>query len=121
MRLAEQALETARDAKLTETEADCRRVLGILRTRTGEYLEAESQLREAVDLYLQVNVPYGESLSLLELGKLYAAMASSGDFTLTQWRVKAMDTLAQAADKFEKLGARYDLSLATSASRYASY
>ena len=68
-----------------------------------------------------MNVPYGESLSLLELGRLYAAMASSGDDTLTQWRVKAMDILVQAADKFEKLGARYDLSLAQALLDDASY
>ena len=78
---AEQALQTARAAGLAEAEADCRRVMGVLRTRAGDYLEAEALLRESIDLWLQLNAPYGQGLALLELGRLYQHRAHTGDPT----------------------------------------
>jgi predicted ATPase/Tfp pilus assembly protein PilF len=105
----EQALQMAREASLTEVEADCRRVLGVLHARAGDDREAESLLREAVDLYLQVNAPYGEGQALLELGSLYQQLARPGDQTQGEWQAKALTALTSAIERFESLGAAFDL------------
>ncbi|MGD1993979.1 MAG: adenylate/guanylate cyclase domain-containing protein, partial [Anaerolineae bacterium] len=115
METAEQALETARKAEITEMEADCRRVLGVLYAQAGDYLEAESLLREAVNLYLQLDAPYGWALALFELGRLYRTLAGVSQTARTEWRAKAVTVLDQATEQFEQLGARYDLKLAQAA------
>ncbi len=112
---AEQALKLAREAGLTEAEADCRRVLGALRTRAGEVLEAEALLQEAMDLYLQLDAPYGRGLTQLELGYLYQKMANTDDLTRGEWQAKALATFSTAVDQFEALGATYDLRRAQAA------
>jgi len=112
---AEQALQMARAAGLTEAEADCRRVLGILHSRAGDYLEAETLLRESIDLWLQLNAPYGWGLALLELGRLYQHRARAGDPARVEWRAKALTALNEAAEQFERLGAAYDLERARAA------
>ena len=112
---AEQALQMARAAGLTEAEADCRRVLGILHSRAGDYLEAETLLRESIDLWLQLNAPYGRGLALLELGRLYQHRSRAGDPARVEWRAKALTALNKAAEQFEHLGAAYDLERARAA------
>ncbi len=109
---AEQALQMAREAKLAEVEADCRRVLGILRARTGDYLEAEVLLCEAVDLCLQLNAPYGRGRALLELGRLYQQLAHRDGPSRTDWQAKALKVLTEATEQFASLGAAYDLQMA---------
>ena len=44
-----QALEMARGARITATEANCRRALGILHARAGDHLAAEKLLRDNKD------------------------------------------------------------------------
>jgi predicted ATPase/class 3 adenylate cyclase len=112
---AEQALETARKAGITEMEADCRRVLGVLHAQAGDYLEAESLLREAVSLYLQLDAPYGRGLALFELGRLYRTLANVSHTAREEWRAKAAAVLGEATELFEYLGASYDLRLAQAA------
>jgi predicted ATPase/class 3 adenylate cyclase len=112
---AQQALETARKAGITEMEADCRRVLGVLHAQAGDYLEAESLLRESVSLYLQLDAPYGRGLALFELGRLYRTLANVGHTARTEWRGKAVAVLSEATEQFERLGAAYDLRLAQAA------
>ncbi|MBW3670940.1 MAG: tetratricopeptide repeat protein [Acidobacteria bacterium] len=51
----------------------CRCFSGALRFQTGEWDEAETELREAVELYRQVDGASGESLSLQRLGVLLTA------------------------------------------------
>ncbi|MEE8391358.1 MAG: tetratricopeptide repeat protein [Anaerolineae bacterium] len=112
---AEQALEMAQTAGLAEMEADCRRVLGVLHARAGDYLEAEVLLREAVDLCLQLNVPYGQGRALFELGRLYQSLAHIADPAQAEWRAKALTALGEAIEQFEHLGAAYDLQMARAA------
>jgi predicted ATPase/class 3 adenylate cyclase len=112
---AQEALETARGAGLTELEADCHRVLGVLRAQAGDYLEAELLLHEALNLYLELDAPYGRGLALFELGRLYRTLANAGDSAQTEWRNKAVTVIGQATEIFEELGARYDLRLTKAA------
>ena len=112
---AEQALQMARQTGLAEAEADCRRVLGLLRARAGDYLEAEALLRESVDLCLQLKAPYGQGLALLELGHLYQGLARADDTARVEWRARALTALNQAAEQLEGLGAAYDLERARAA------
>jgi predicted ATPase/class 3 adenylate cyclase len=109
---AEEALQTARDAELTEAEANCCRVLGSLRARAGEYLEAELLLGESVDLCVQMNAPYNQGLALVELGRLYSHLADVDDASPAEWRGKALVAFSTAIDLFQSLGAAYDLQMA---------
>jgi predicted ATPase/class 3 adenylate cyclase len=109
---AEQALEMARTAELAEVEADCERVLGMLRARDGDYLEAEVLLRESVDLCLQLDAPYSRGLALLELGRLFEKRAQADRSAKAQWREKALVALEEAIEGFESLGAVRDLQVA---------
>ncbi len=105
----EQALQLARDAGLLEAEADCRRVLGSLRTRAGDVLEAEALLHEAMDLYLQLNAPYGQGLTLLELGRLYHKAARTAEQSGGEWQTRALTAFQAAIEQLDSLGAAYDL------------
>jgi predicted ATPase/class 3 adenylate cyclase len=109
---AEQALQLARAAGLAETEADCRRALGTLRARANDHLEAEALLREAVDLYLQLDAPYGRAQALFELGRLYQSLARTDESAQVEWRAKALAMLEEAVGHFEDLGAAFDLKMA---------
>ncbi|MBN2391301.1 MAG: AAA family ATPase, partial [Anaerolineae bacterium] len=106
---AEAALHVAQEAGLVEQEADCRRVLGTLHARAGNYLEAESLLRESVDLSLQSNIPYALGLALVELGKLYENMTRNRHVEREEWSARALSAYYEAADQFRQLGAAYDL------------
>lgn len=106
---AEAALRVAQEAGLTEQEADCRRVLGTLRARAGDYLEAESLLRESVELSLQSNAPYARGLALVELGKLYENIACDQPAECEAWSARALSAYHEAAAQFRQLGAAYDL------------
>jgi hypothetical protein len=109
---AEKALQVACASGLLEQEADCRRVLGILRARVGDCVEAESLLRESTDICLQQNMPYGQGLALLELSRMYARLSADGDLDRSEWRGKALGASQNAADLFERLGAAHELRLA---------
>jgi predicted ATPase/class 3 adenylate cyclase/uncharacterized protein HemY len=111
----EQALQLARQAGLSEAEADCRRVLGTLQAQAGEVLEAEALLQEAMDLYLQVNAPHGQGLTSLELGCLYQSVADIDEPTYGEWQAKAQRALETAVERFEALGAVFDLQRARTA------
>ncbi|MCP4542219.1 MAG: tetratricopeptide repeat protein [Chloroflexi bacterium] len=106
---AAQALEMTQTSGLAETETECRRVLGTLHARAGDYLEAETLLREAVDLSLQLNAPYSRGQALFELGCLYESMARIDDPARVEWRTKALTVLDEAVEQFERLGAARDL------------
>jgi predicted ATPase/class 3 adenylate cyclase/Tfp pilus assembly protein PilF len=112
---AQQALGAAEDAGLTEEVADCRRVLGILHGRTGDYREAETSLREAVHLGLQLDSPYAQAQALLELGLMYLRRSSAAGSSGSRWRDEALSVLHESAELFERLGAAHDLSRARAA------
>jgi tetratricopeptide (TPR) repeat protein len=65
------ALQTARGAGLTESEADCLRVLGLLHARAGRGPESEEQLRASAALAHAQGDRYRQGLALLELGRTY--------------------------------------------------
>ncbi len=109
---AAQALEMARASGLAEMETDCRRVLGTLHARAGDYSEAETLLREAVDLSLQLNAPYSRGQALFELGCLYESLARTDDPAQADWRAKSLTVLEEAIEQFERLGAARDLQMA---------
>lgn len=106
---ARQALHLAREAGLHDAEADCLRVLGMLRARTGQWLEAETYFRESIEVCLQQADPYRRGLALLELGGTYHRLAQAGDLTGAGWQERALEVLQEAANEFARLGAAYDL------------
>lgn len=106
---AEAALHVAQEAGLTEQEAHCRRVLGMLHARAENYLEAESLLRESVDICLQSNIPYARGLALAELGKLYEHIMRNQYAEHEAWSIKALSVYREAAEQFRQLGAAFDL------------
>jgi tetratricopeptide (TPR) repeat protein len=110
--VAEQALKMAQEAKLQAEEANCYRTLGILAGRAGRYDQADTYLREAVERSAQQNDPYRQALALLELGRLYLALAQADEAPDTTTIAIAMSSLAEAAEKFEALGAEHNLQLA---------
>jgi tetratricopeptide (TPR) repeat protein len=109
---AEQALKMAQEAKLQAEEANCYRSLGILAGRAGRYDQAETYLRDAVELSARQNDPYRQALALLELGRLYLALVQADDAPDTTMTAQAASSLAEAVEKFEALGAEHNLQLA---------
>jgi adenylate cyclase len=111
LKIADQALQLAREAELVAEEANCQRVLGIIAARAGQYDPAESHLRSSVDLSAKQNDPYRQGLALLELGRLYQIAAPDGEQAAESGPTKATPILKEAAEKFAMLGAEYDLKL----------
>jgi class 3 adenylate cyclase/Tfp pilus assembly protein PilF len=107
--LAGRALELAQEAKLQAEEANCYRTLGSLFRRAGRHDEAETYLRDSVELSAKQNDPYRHGLALLELGRLYLDLAQTDGSSNTTLLARAASSLNEAADKFEALGAAYDL------------
>jgi predicted ATPase/class 3 adenylate cyclase/Tfp pilus assembly protein PilF len=105
---AEAALHAAQETNLPELEADCRRALGMLYARAGNYLQAESLLRESIDICLRANMPHARGLALAELGKVYANSARQ-QTEREDWSARALSTYHEAAEQFRQLGAAYDL------------
>jgi predicted ATPase/class 3 adenylate cyclase len=112
---AQEALAIAQATEFTEAEVECRRVLGVLHARAGDYLEAEVLLRESVDLCIQLDTPYSQGLALSELGRLYAHLAGNGSSSQAEWHVKALTSYSEAVKIFQSLGAAHDLKMAQSA------
>jgi tetratricopeptide (TPR) repeat protein len=112
---AEEALQIAQATGPLDEEANCYRVLGILYARAGRYDTAETLLLQSIDLSVQLNNPYLQGLALLELGRVYQALADQVPASESQWSAKARDSLAQAIELFESLGAMHDLQLARTA------
>jgi predicted ATPase/class 3 adenylate cyclase len=106
------ALDLARETGLVDLEADCLRVLGILQSRMGNWLEGETRFHESIELCLQQDDPYRQSLAHLEMGRMYQQLARAGDLAGAQWQAKAASTLEKAAAAFEQLGAAHDLQTA---------
>jgi len=111
--LAAQALRMARSEGGSEQEPECLRVLGALRARGGDYLQAEALLREAIDLCQQRNDPYRQALALIELGRLYEHLRELGRSVRSEQ--DALTAYCDAAELFARLGATYDLAMAQSA------
>jgi tetratricopeptide (TPR) repeat protein len=108
---ARRALEMAQEAQFTEGEIDSLRVLGILQTRAGQYVQAEIHLQESLELSRQQKVLYRQGLALLESGRLYQRRAQLDQDAAEAWRAKALESLDEAAELFETLGANHDLHL----------
>lgn len=104
----ERALELTQSAKLTEQEGKSLRALAILKTRMGHYFDAEILFREAIDLFLQINIPYWQAMTLLEMGKMYQRRADDTAQNKNEWLDKAQQNIEEARQHFERLGAAYD-------------
>jgi class 3 adenylate cyclase/tetratricopeptide (TPR) repeat protein len=105
LKLAEEALEMARTMHFIEGEVDSLRVLGILYTQAGEYLQAETCLLDSVELSLKQNTGYRRGLALYELGRLYVRLAQLNQPVSDDWPVKALKALNEAGELFKTLGA----------------
>jgi predicted ATPase/class 3 adenylate cyclase/Tfp pilus assembly protein PilF len=112
---AERVLREARAAGLSELEAESCRLLGSLSTRAGDHLNAEVLLRESIDLCIQRRAPYQQGLALVELGHLYARLAEGDPATRGEWHSKARAAFSEAVEKFQSVGAAYDLRVAQEA------
>ena len=115
LKSAEQALQMAKDAGISEQDTECLRVLGALRARVGEYSQAEALFHESISLSSQRNDAYQKGLALLALGQMGQYLARPGSPGSAEWRAKAQATLDQAVKEFESLGAAHDLELAQAA------
>jgi tetratricopeptide (TPR) repeat protein len=112
---AKQAIQMAQEARLVELEAECRRVLGMLHRRAGEWVEAEHELQSSAALSAQGKDMYRQGLALHELGSLYEQRSHADTKNCEQWCAAACEAFAGAVDLFEQLGAKYDLRAAQAA------
>lgn len=108
----QQGLQLAKLAGLVDGEADCLRVLGILSTRAGDYVKAETSLREAIELFRQIHDPYRQGLSLIALGQLYEELTRTD---APDWRAKAQETYVEAVAQLGAVEAAHDLGQARQA------
>jgi tetratricopeptide (TPR) repeat protein len=112
--LAQEALGMARTAGFVEGEVDCLRVVGLLQFRAGQHDQAGAMLQDSIELAQKQDDPYRQGLALLELGRIYQAQAHPDQPGQLGWRAKAVVALNQAVEKFDALGASYQLHLAQS-------
>jgi adenylate cyclase len=112
---AKQAIQMAQEAGLLELEAECRRVLGVLHGRAGEWVEAGYELQSSAALSAQVNDAYRQGLALHELGSLFEQRSHADTRNCERWRAAAREAHAEAVGLFEHLGAAYDLRAAQAA------
>ena len=103
--------QCSRRAPGTQGEIDSLRVLGILEAQVGQFSQAEGHLRESIELSIEHNVRYWQGLALLELGRLYQRQVQIDQAVAGDWRAKAQQSLNEAAEIFETLGAGHDLQL----------
>ena len=103
---ANEALQLAKTAGLMEAEAESLRIMGTLLTTHSSFVEAETTLKQSVELSNQLNNPYSLGMSLLSLGDLYYTRALETDQKKADWLAQAVETLAQAKDILESLGAK---------------
>ncbi|MGC9349349.1 MAG: ATP-binding protein [Anaerolineae bacterium] len=113
--VAERGLELARERHQTEEEVNCLRILGEIKGQVGQHLEAESLLRESMDLCLQTNMPYEFGLALSAMGRLYVAVSQKQQANQEQWLDRAREMVQRAVEQFEKLGAAVELDRAQDA------
>jgi class 3 adenylate cyclase/tetratricopeptide (TPR) repeat protein len=104
---AQQALQMARAAGLSELESECLRVLGMVRARAGDLIVAEALFYKSIAVCRQRNDVYRHGLALLELGRLYEHLSVLGQSE--QSVTQALEAYRDAAELFKRLGANYDL------------
>jgi predicted ATPase len=112
LRCATDALEIAQQAGSAEAELNCRRILGQLRAQAGDYLEAETLLRESVNLCIQSNAVYERGLALLELGRLYSQLGTADGAIPDDWGARASSVIHESIGLLSSLGAVHDLAQA---------
>lgn len=100
MKTASDALRAARESQCVESQGDCYRALAYAQRRSKKYEEAERMLREAITLADQTGDLYRRGLALLDLGEMYQEDGRSDP---------ARRSVAEAAQLFATLGARFDL------------
>ena len=110
---AQQALQMARAAGLSELESECLRVLGVVRVRSGDLTVAEALFYKSIAVCRQRNDVYRHGLALLELGRLYEQLSALG--RSKQAGVQALEAYRDAAELFKRLGASYDFNQAQKA------
>ncbi|MCA9932571.1 MAG: tetratricopeptide repeat protein [Ardenticatenaceae bacterium] len=109
LQTAVESLNIANPLGLTDLAADSSRTLGVLYLAEGNTQEAETRLRESLEMSRQIRDPYRQGLALLELGGLYRALSrhavpgQEGQYKQTQ------QVLQEAIGLFRRLGAAHDL------------
>lgn len=93
------AEETARRYEHKLYQAIAHRARGMLHRLSSEYVEAELQLNEALELFNNMNTRYQIGRTLFELGELAAAQTSAPH---------AYDYFTRALNDFERIGAAPD-------------
>jgi predicted ATPase/uncharacterized protein HemY len=106
---ATQALHMAKEAGLLEAEGEVLRMMGMLLTKQGSFVEAETMLKQSTELSQQMRNPYNQGLALLELGQLYRAMADTQQQTQTEWLRRSLQSLRECEAILANLGAARDL------------
>jgi len=113
LKCAQQALQLARAASLSELESECLRVLGMVRASAGDLIVAEALFYKSIAVCRQRNDVYRHGLALLELGRLYEQLSALGQSK--QSSAQALEAYRDATELFKRLGANYDLDQAQTA------
>lgn len=93
------AEETARRYEHKLYQAIAHRARGVLHRLAGEYVEAESKLNVALELFSNMNTHYQIGQTLFELGEIAAAQMNAP---------QAHDYFTRALNDFERIGAALD-------------
>ena len=86
-------------------QAIAKRAQGVFHLLAGEYIEAESKLNQALDLFSSLNARYQIGRTLFELGELAAAQTNSS---------KAREYFTRSLEVFESMQAVIDVARAKS-------
>jgi tetratricopeptide (TPR) repeat protein len=112
---ADKALSLARETGVTEQEAECWRVLGILHGRADQWNAAERALQSSLDVSMAAGDRYQTGLTLLERARLRLRQCHSAVLPAEHNTQNILDDLEGATERFATLGAQWDLDQALAA------
>lgn len=105
LQLAKTALAQSKSTGFLEGEIDASRITGIIYFYQGDNTNAELNLKESIELAIQVKDKLKEGLARMELGHLYAQRTYVGSF---EWFTTTLDTFTEAEKVLNSIGAQYD-------------
>lgn len=105
LQLAKSALAQSKSTGFLEGEIDASRILGIIYFYQGDNTNAELNLKESIELAIQVKDKLKEGLGRMELGHLYAQRTYVGSL---EWFTTTLDTFTEAEKLLNSIGAQYD-------------
>lgn len=108
---AENTLNLALSAGLSDQLSDCWRAWGGARRAAGAYGEAIYCLEQAATLAREHETPYRRGVALFQLGQVLGDLSETSHDSEPPYRIQALSALQEAETLFATLGASYDLEL----------